>query len=549
MTTKMTFGECLKYLLTTLDISISRLSKAINVDSSLISRWIHEKRIPPYDTSYIDCISQYLSKNICSTMQMKQLDKFFTEFQDKDDLIEGNQTERNQEKIKKVLLMARRYSVECKKNEQRKNKTNFKNKKTTNKMAYKYPSGNEEGNSITNGIDFLNNTTSPNVTNFTTADVIIHGIENIISASKHQLEAAALHKSNDNDIIYIKLSMESSDAFYNQWITICNILIKAIKNGWNVILVIQISTNMDKLMKFIKITLPLIETGKVNIFYYNKYNIVSMEGELFIVSGISALSVFSPGPQSSINSAFYLQNKAAVDIFTNNISVLIKTHTRNLVQYYSPDMREEYFSALTESIKIKGNQLNYNCNFNMELLSQQLYEKLLLKKKMSLHDQQLFLKYYNKQLHAITANLQNHKIKNIYFAKTMENLVYHRTIYFDTYSGIETVELEVQDIKDYITNIIYFIDTYDNYEVAVIFQDYENLKKYSAYQYIIKERHAVFFHDFESFSNKSVQLSIEEPMVVRACTENFKELWDRIAPVHKDKGEIITWLQSFVDML
>lgn len=172
------------------------------------------------------------------------------------------------------------------------------------------------------------------------------------------------------------------------------------------------------------------------------------------------------------------------------------------------------------------------------------------RKKISPHNQQLSLEYYSRQSHAIKANLQNYKIKNIYFAETMENLVCHRTIYLNTYSGIEMIKMEIQDIIDYINNIIHFIHTYDNYEIAVIFQNSEKSKKHLVYQYVIKERHAVFFQTFEEKrSAPIVQLSMEEPTMIKACVESFEELWSCIAPVNKDKGEIITWLQGFVSML
>ena len=73
----MKFGECLKQLLSILGISMNQLSKAINVDSSLVNRWVNDKRIPLYNTSYIEHISEYLSKNVTNTFQIQHLNKLF----------------------------------------------------------------------------------------------------------------------------------------------------------------------------------------------------------------------------------------------------------------------------------------------------------------------------------------------------------------------------------------------------------------------------------------------------------------------------------------
>ena len=58
-----------------LDISMNQLSKAINVDSSLVSRWVSGKRIPAYNTIYIDSITEYFSRNIKNSFQEQNLNK------------------------------------------------------------------------------------------------------------------------------------------------------------------------------------------------------------------------------------------------------------------------------------------------------------------------------------------------------------------------------------------------------------------------------------------------------------------------------------------
>ncbi len=38
-------------------------------------------------------------------------------------------------------------------------------------------------------------------------------------------------------------------------------------------------------------------------------------------------------------------------------------------------------------------------------------------------------------------------------------------------------------------------------------------------------------------------------MTVKAFTEYFNKIWDKISPVNKDKDEIVTWLQSYITIL
>lgn len=109
MKTKMKFGECLNLLLSTFDISANRLSKAINVDSSLVNRWIHGKRIPPLSTSYITNISEYLSKNVLNSFQLKLLNDIFLKV-----INDNEESLSNKDKIQKILLESQGNSLESK---------------------------------------------------------------------------------------------------------------------------------------------------------------------------------------------------------------------------------------------------------------------------------------------------------------------------------------------------------------------------------------------------------------------------------------------------
>jgi hypothetical protein len=67
---------------------------------------------------------------------------------------------------------------------------------------------------------------------------------------------------------------------------------------------------------------------------------------------------------------------------------------------------------------------------------------------------------------------------------------------------------------------------------------------------MVKERKAVLFECYEpSRSMAKVQLSIEEPTMVKAFYGCFEEICKQIAPVNYDKDEVIKWLQSQIKVL
>ncbi len=528
---KMTFGKCLKLLLATLNVPMSHLAKAINVDNSLVSRWVHEKRLPSYVASYIDNIAEYLSRKILNTYQIKLLDELYFDLIEHDNIREIT----NIEKIRALLYHSLNYSIECKKKE----KTSADISKSKNQIAVNANMIDIPQANITNSVDLSSN------------DKVIYGISNIFSTVITMLEKASKHKRRDNNIIYFTLCNYLDNSFFsdNRILYIQKLLQKVIENGWKVYFLIRLDNNIERILRFIHFILPIGGSGSIYVYYFNKYDIFMPGKEMYIVSGIGALSCYPAGQSMVINCGFYLKNKSAIDIFTNYINLLIQANAYSAITYYTKDRNEEYYHSLLEITGKSGNQFDYNSNFSMYYLPEKLYRKFLWKTKLSHQEKLLSLQYYKKQWSGIVANLENHQYNSIYFSETLELLMNSQILCLSTYSGFEKVKLGVQDMIDYLKHVIHFIMTYDNFQVAVIFQD-TNLVKNNGYSYIIKERRAVYFNSFGSFeSTAEVRLSIEEPMTVKAFSEYFNMVWEKISPINKDKDEIVTWLQSYITML
>ena len=64
-----TFGECLKKLLKIMNLKGGTLAKGINVDPSLVYKWLRNERVPSYSSSYIDSIADFLMKCIINSFQ------------------------------------------------------------------------------------------------------------------------------------------------------------------------------------------------------------------------------------------------------------------------------------------------------------------------------------------------------------------------------------------------------------------------------------------------------------------------------------------------
>lgn len=516
MGTNVKFGECLKLLLSALDISINRLSKSINVDTSLVNRWVHGRRIPSYNSNYIDIISEYLFNNIQNSFQKQKLNELLL------NVCENHYQEDNmKEKIRHVLKESQGYSFECKKSEIKVNRSDLH--KRSNNIESIALSGN---------------------------DKIIFGIENIFSAGSSLLRSALNQPYKKSNIIYITYNDDFNVKTFScsEFIKWKELLLKALNKGWHIVLLLKITNDITKTMNFIKIVLPHIKTGRLNIYYYKKYESLKPAKETFIISDIGALSCFSTAPDSEISCAFYLESTAAVNIFKDHFNVILETHGKPLMKFYTQNLNSNYRHLLVETEKAIGNRFVFNYDFSMTLLPENLLEKLLLKKKLSHNKILTTMQLYRKHTNAIINNIPTYEYRDIYFADSIEKLICSRQFHICTCSGMESIELEVNEIIDFMYNIIDILNKYDNYHIA--FEPRNNDDAYNNYYCMVKERQSVFFEVFDPAANQSeVRLSIEEPTFVKAIEEYFNEIWEHIAPVSKDKVHIITWLQNQINLL
>lgn len=517
MTTNVKFGECLSFLLSTLDISMNQLAKAINVDSSLVNRWANGKRIPAYNTVYIDSITEYLSKNIKNSFQERYIDEYFIKVC-KNNEFDGNAVE----KTKKMLLEAQGYSIECKKKEKNQNKSELMNRiQVDNLFNSEQIYSNQHDN-----INFLNQTIS-----LSNEDKIILGIENIVSTCISLLEIAINQEYiKDDKIIYITYNSTSMTNSYHELIHFRNALLDAINKGWKVILLLRLDSNINRIINLIDFIYSVIITGKINIYYFSVYDTYDIYREVFLVSDVGLLSCLPTIPDAKIDCGFYLRNKIGTDIFKNYLNMMLINHTRPLIRYHLKYL--EYYSHLVESEESIGNRFQYKYCFSMLMLTKNLFEKLLKKKGIPNDEIMLALNLHERRTNAFLENIQNYKYTDVYLINAIEYLIINKQFHFNYPTEVDIIDLELQDIVEILRNIIYLLETYDNFNIAFMPSNIDNFLNNIDVYCTVKERQYVLF---KTFNSSGIQLSIEEDMMIKSFYEYFKHTMSQISPINKEK--------------
>jgi hypothetical protein len=527
----MKFGECLKLLLSDLGISNNRLSKAINVDGSLVNRWINEKRIPSYNTAYIEIIAEYISKNIHNTYQKQQIDNLISEVCG---TFENSISIKDQ--IQSMLAEAQGYSIECYQNEIRENKNKFTNNKQKTKKPLSF---------YTEDILSINNSIS-----LSSKDKVIFGQKNIAQSSLSMLEIASTIKPQCDNTIYIAYDNDCYLDIYSEndlknWI---NTLTKALNNGWNLVLLVRLTHDTDRMIRFMNFAKPLIQTGNFNPYYMKKYDSYVMGEELIIIPGVGALLCFSNNLHASINRAFYLSNPEAINMYLSHFIALMDKSAKSLIERYHGNI---YYSNLLIKIEeAAGNRFLYRYCFGMMTIPEKLYLRLLKRKNITNAITEKSIELYKKRHKAFLFNIQRYQYWDIYISSCIKDLIKDHQIYFYSYYGVELMDVEVNDIIEHLENIINLLETYDNYHIAFHKCNADGSICTKNIYCLVKERQSVLFEIISPKNDLSeIRITSEEPMLINGFYEYFKNIWEHIPPINKNKAEVIRWIKYEIEML
>lgn len=525
----MTFGECLKNMLLVLNVSMSRLAKSIHVDNSLVNRWVHEERIPPYGSSYIEKIAEYVFKNIHNESQINNINEIL--LRQGLDVSNFNNMERN---IKKALSEAQGWSFQHK-------KRNIKEKKHS-----------EENNNNLMKQDtmvcMLKTKGLQEIVALSCNDKVVFGSDNIEKLALELLDEAVSSVMNDDKFIYMTYNNSFNKS--NEDVSkIREYFLNAVSRGWKIIVLMKLDNNMNRISRFLRFALPLLSQEGLTIYFYTKHSLFDSERETFVIPKIGAISSFAINQNTEINTAFYLKSLSAVNVFEEYFKVLLKNNARQLIRYFDRKESMEYCSLLAESGEAIGNRNVLKSCFSTIMLPEHIYCELLKKYVPSYKTRQFAYANYKKQYSSFRKNIKHYGHDEIYLIDSISDLIKHQEFYLYYCTGIKKIKLDVNNIIELLEYIIYYLKTYANYNISFINKKPEYIP-HDSFSFVLKEGKALFYENFDLKNDyPTTRIYIDEPFFLNAFNDFFKKTWEHISPLYKDKVEVIKFLKRHVNAL
>ena len=119
---------------------------------------------------------------------------------------------------------------------------------------------------------------------------------------------------------------------------------------------------------------------------------------------------------------------------------------------------------------------------------------------------------------------------------------------YDVFYMIGGFKVAPEDIIEHINNIIFMLKKYANYEIALVGEN--EIDSSIKYHWIVKEKVSAQIHVWrDNQLDSGVNYVIEEPTIVRAFGQHFINIWEQIAPVNREKEEVIKCLKEQIAIL
>lgn len=549
-----TFGECLTKLLRIMGMKGSVLAKGINVDPSLVYKWLRNERVPSYSSPHIDSITDFFMKCIINSFQRTKIINELKEYRFE---IPGDDPKSFQSALRKYLLESQGYSIEVSINNTVSDKEKFQPKVKDLVKPMGIPSDminnskfqtNEDNNNVIelSEVGFLHNPS------FGYDKVkVIRGNKEVSNYVLALLQSAIDKPDSKNDIIIITLSNSTNQLYdYREYVMqLKHTLLEILSKGWTVILLIRLNIDRKTMIKVIEIFQSVFPMGKLNIYFY-KNNDVSIHDELFIVPKKGALYCFSSELINQLDSAFLFRSKQSIILLTKHYMQFL-TAAKPLLHEYPYYAKAEFQLKITESEENLGNRYYFSGGISTVTIPINLYEKYLNMSRISKNEALLFLDCHRRRLAAFKAQIRYYRYKDIWLREAVEMLVSEKKYSFSKNHILENCVPNNKDIICHLENIVNMLEAYENYEVALVTKnDYKDACRMC---WMVKENSSAFIKAIKTNTQKSISCDysdsginalVTEKEVISAYQEYFISIWNKIYYNKIRKKELVKWLRN-----
>lgn len=513
------FGEVLRTLMR--ETPVRALARAIHVEQSVVYRWLRNDRVPQLNTDHVANIAKYLQLDSRALERLKQAQ-----------ITSLTQVHTSHALRSRVTRPAHA---------------------ATDRFF-------EQAQRRSGSLPARHVSTTPHILAHPPMSTTLRGVPSILQAAAEIIEHAQPDPLREQTTILLSLQGEELLAGLPATSGVAHVwnqaLRGALRRGWKIEQLWRLDKDVVRSLHLVESMLDLIGLGGYHPRYFDYYGLLRPPYELVIVPGSAAILLLAANNAAYADGALVLTEPAQIALMSAHYAQ-IRDLTKPLLQGFLPVAQErEVTRALVGAEAKAGGRLVVKDGLSgLTYPSSWLQEDSLLAQSarrtgmVSAADLPSYMREQRQRFAQFETHAQRYDYFDVCPQRAISQLADAGQYNIDTPFYGQPVPLEAR--LEHIQHLIFLLQSYERYHLALL-DEYEEQRIPPEPTRVIAGSSDAFVAAIGRDASDTpilLQVHITEPTIVAAFREHFADMWERIAPPHKQKPDVVLWLKRQAELL
>jgi transcriptional regulator with XRE-family HTH domain len=319
-----------------------------------------------------------------------------------------------------------------------------------------------------------------------------------------------------------------------------------LRRGWSICHLWRLDHDVRRSILLVENMLKLLGTGRYRPYYIRQYGILAPPYDLLVIPQTAAMLFFATQNTRRSDAALLTHDPEQMELFHTHFYQLM-AQSQPLIKSYLPQEEVEALAAYAEAEARPGGRVAIKNGLTFLAEPPSWYdEHSPLAQSLDLSDaaRNAALVSQRRRLAAFLEHIGSSTYRDICPRRAIERLVC---------GGEPTQEYQARGIRfsaqerrEQLERILSLLTTYEHYQLALIDEEEEQAISIERCWEVAGGQTVLLLTWSTDSSGKDILLDllIHEPTIARAFQDYFDDLWEQIAPEHKDKIQVIRWLED-----
>ena len=378
---------------------------------------------------------------------------------------------------------------------------------------------------------------------------VIWGRPALLEAMTSQLEhLPALSRLQTNTLLFTFQGAENAfDDFPELQDQFTKALQGVLQRGWQICHLWRLDQDVRRSISLVENMLKLLGTGRYLPYFINQYGTIAPPYDLLIVPKTAAMLFYATQNPRHVDAGLLTHDPEQIELFRTHFYQLYAL-SQPLAQTYLPGDESRNWEAYAEAESQPGGRVVVKDGLSFLTEPPSWYnEDWMLNEVINLpapiRDEAVAGQRH--RLASFLANVATSPYRDICPRQAIIRLVNDgEPPSKDRFPPGYRLARAAR--REQLERAIYLLKTYEHYKLALIDEEEEQVIPAEMFWEVAGQKTVLMLSWSTDMTGKDIviELIINEPTIVQAFQDYFTELWERIAPAHKDKGQVIAWLEQ-----